>query len=373
MHVLLISKALTAAAYHRKLELIAAEPGVQLTAVVPPFWREPGVGDYKLEVHQASQYRLHVLPLRLNGHFHLHTWRGLKRIIANERPDVIHIDEEAFNLATWQAVWLGQQIGARICFYNWANIARSYPPPFRQIERYVFRHAAHALAGNHEAASIIRDHGYGGPITIVPQFGVDEERFTPALQPAAAPRPFVVGFFGRLMRSKGILDLLDAMALVPQDIHLQLIGQGELVDEVQQRISQPPLHGRISLRPLIPSHEVPAAMRDLHAYVLPSRTTPNWKEQFGRVLIEAMASGVPVIGSDSGEIPHVIGDAGLVFAEGDVPALARAIQQLYADETTRRTLISAGRRRVLEHYTQRSVAAQHVAVYQQMIKRPAQR
>ena len=67
------------------------------------------------------------------------------------------------------------------------------------------------------------------------------------------------------------------------------------------------------LLPQIPSDQVAVEMRKLHALVLPSRTTPRWKEQFGRVLIEAMACGVPPVGSDSGEIPHVIDDAGLVF------------------------------------------------------------
>ena len=73
----------------------------------------------------------------------------------------------------------------------------------------------------------------------------------------------------------------------------------------------------------MPSTEVPAVLRALDVLVLPSLTTPSWKEQFGRVLQEAMACAIPVVGSDSGEIPHVIGDAGLVTPEGDAAALRR--------------------------------------------------
>ncbi|HEY1015135.1 MAG TPA: glycosyltransferase [Herpetosiphonaceae bacterium] len=368
----MISKALTAAAYHRKLELIAAEPGVELAAVVPPVWLEPGVGEYRLEVAEGSNYRLHVLPLRHNGRHHTYTWRGLPAVVEAERPDILHIDEEAFNLSTWQALRLGRRLGARMCFYNWANIDRFYPPPFRQFERAAFRHAAHALAGNHEAAEIIKAHGYRGPVTVIPQFGVDEELFLPAEDaPDAAPRPFVVGFFGRLMRSKGIEELLEAMELLPDDLHLRLIGQGELSEQVAARIAAAPLAGRVTLEPLIPSGQVPAAMRELHAYALPSRTTATWKEQFGRVLIEAMASGVPVVGSSSGEIPHVIGEAGLIFPEGDAAALAAALRRLYDDEQLRRSLRAAGRQRVLDTYTQRSVARQYVAVYRSMLEAPA--
>jgi len=369
MKVMIVSKALTAATYHRKLEWIAAEPDVALTAVVPEVWREPGVGDYPLEVRAGAGYRLHVLPLRHNGHHHTYTWRGLGAIIRAERPDVLHIDEEAFNLATFQAIAHGRRIGAKMCFYNWADVARSYPPPFRQFERYAFRHAAHALAGNHLAAQLIRDHGYRGPLTVIPQFGVDEERFTPAAEPLPL-RPFVVGFFGRLMRSKGVLDLLDALERLPADVHCRLVGQGDLNAEVAGRIAAPPLRGRVTLERLLPSGEVPAAMRSLHAYVLPSRTTPNWKEQFGRVLIEAMACQIPVIGSFSGEIPHVIGDAGLVFPEGDVGGLALAIKHLYHNEAERQRLAAAGRERALSHYTQRQIALRHVAVYRQMWQPP---
>jgi glycosyltransferase involved in cell wall biosynthesis len=366
MKVLIVSKALTAATYHRKLELIAAEPGLELAAVVPEVWVEPGVGPYPLEVRAGAGYRIHVLPLRHNGHHHTYTWRGLGQIIRAERPDVLHIDEEAFNLATFQAMRGGLRVGARMCFYNWADVARRYPPPFRQFEQFTFQHAAHGIAGNHLAAELIREHGFRGPLSIIPQFGVDEELFCPG--PPLPARPFVVGFFGRLMSYKGVLDLLDALGRLPADIHCRLIGQGDLNDEVERRIAEPPLSGRVTLEPLIKSGEMPAAMRSLHAYVLPSRTTPTWKEQFGRVLIEAMASEVPVIGSDSGEIPHVIGPAGLVFPVGDVAALAAAIERLYADEAERRRLAAAGRQRALELYTQRRVAAQHVAVYRQMLE-----
>ncbi|KMW70854.1 hypothetical protein WN50_32145, partial [Limnoraphis robusta CS-951] len=63
-------------------------------------------------------------------------------------------------------------------------------------------------------------------------------------------------------------------------------------------------------------------------YKFKTLTAVGWKEQFGHVLIEAMACKVPVIGSDSGEIPHVIGEAGVVFPEGKAEALGDCIRQL---------------------------------------------
>jgi glycosyltransferase involved in cell wall biosynthesis len=114
---------------------------------------------------------------------------------------------------------------------------------------------------------------------------------------------------------------------------------------------------------------MPRFYNGLHVLVLPSRTMPNWKEQFGRVLIEAMACGVPVVGSSSGESPHIVGEGGLVFPEGDVSALRAALQRLRADPLLRASLAEAGRQRVLQHYTQSRIAAETVAVYRELMER----
>jgi glycosyltransferase involved in cell wall biosynthesis len=115
------------------------------------------------------------------------------------------------------------------------------------------------------------------------------------------------------------------------------------------------------------SDSMPGYYNELDALVVPSRTKSNWKEQFGRVLIEAMACGVPVIGSDSGEIPNVIGDAGQVFPEGNAHALRRQISRLLEDEIVRRDHSHRGRNRVLVHFAQASIAAQTYQVYQEIL------
>ena len=83
---------------------------------------------------------------------------------------------------------------------------------------------------------------------------------------------------------------------------------------------------------------MPAAAERLDCLALPSLTRPNWKEQFGRVLVEAMACQVPVVGSDSGEIPNLVGDAGLIVPEGDAAALAAALRRLRDDAVLRASL-----------------------------------
>ena len=380
MRILMLSKALVVGAYQKKAEELAALPGVGLTVAVPPQWREPGVGVQILERRFTCGYRLEVLPIRLNGRHHIHYFPTIGRLVAELRPDVFHIDEESFNFATFHAMRAGLRHGARCCFYNWATIDRWYPPPFALFERYAFRHAAHAFAGAADAAAIMRKHGYRGPLSILPQFGVDPNLFSPGdggwemevgVQRSfpnprpLTPNPFVVGYLGRLVAQKGVLDLIEALALLPSHTRLRLIGDGTLRPHILARATELGLRERVELAAW--TSDVPAELRRLDALVLPSRTTPTWKEQFGRVLVEAMSCGVPVVGSSSGEIPEVVGDGGLIYPEGDIPALAATLRRLEADAALRAALGWRGRARVLERYTQSALARRYYEVYQSML------
>jgi glycosyltransferase involved in cell wall biosynthesis len=377
MKVVMLSKALVSGAYQKKLEELARLPNIELVAFVPPAWREPLVGTLYLDHQFTAGYHLEVLPMVANGHHHLYFYRGVRRVLARERPDVVHIDEESFNLATFLAMRAGLAVGARCCFYNWANINRYYPPPFCLFEQYAFRHAAYAIAGNQEAATLMRRHGYTGRLKVLPQFGVDPALFTqPAesapthhARQASADAPcFIVGYLGRLIAWKGVLDLVEALPGLPACVHLRLIGDGELRPRLEQRAHELGVGPRVTIRPAVASTAVPDELRQMDTLVLPSRTQPNWKEQFGRILIEAMSCGVPVIGSSSGEIPNVIGDAGLVFPEGDIAALRAAIERVRTAPALREDLARRGRQRVLAHYTQAALARDYYALYREMVE-----
>ena len=118
----------------------------------------------------------------------------------------------------------------------------------------------------------------------------------------------------------------------------------------------------------MPHEQVARYLNTLDTLALPSLTTPTWKEQFGHVLIEAMACGVPVIGSSSGAIPELIGDAGLIFPEGDIAALRAAIISLQTNLCQRSELARAGRKRVLEHYTHDRIAAANAEFFAQVLR-----
>jgi len=153
-----------------------------------------------------------------------------------------------------------------------------------------------------------------------------------------------------------------------RDWTLLILGEGPDRPRLQALAGHLKISDRVQFLGYRPSTEMPAFYRSLDLLVLPSVSRPNWIEQFGRVLVEAMACGVPVVGSDCGELPHVIGDAGLIFPEGDVPALRAAIESLAADPAGRAGLAARGRARVLSRFTQAQVAASTYQVYQEMMR-----
>jgi glycosyltransferase involved in cell wall biosynthesis len=214
---------------------------------------------------------------------------------------------------------------------------------------------------------VLRAKGYSGHARVIPQFGVDPEVFKPAASAAGLTEPYLVGYSGRLVREKGVDLLLEAMARLEGAWKLCIMGDGPERGNLVALAGRLGIADRVTFRGLIAPSQMPEMYPSLHSLVLPSRTMPNWKEQFGRVLIEAMACGVPVVGSDSGEIPHVIGDAGLVFPEGDADALQSTLALLQGDGALRQKLARRGRSRVLERYTQVQVARATHEVYLETI------
>jgi glycosyltransferase involved in cell wall biosynthesis len=364
VRVLMVSKACLVGSYQRKLEEMAARPGLDLTVIVPPSWKD-AQGELRLERAHVEGYRLVVDPIRFNGNYHLHYYPRLRARIKQFEPEIVHIDEEPYNLAAWHAWRLAKSAGAKSLFFSWQNLLRHYPPPFRWMERSVLQGVDHAIAGSQGAADVWRHKGYTGPMAIIPQFGVDPAIFAPPDHHDPG-RGLVIGYAGRLVPEKGVDLLIRAAAQLPGVWRLTLAGEGPEKARLAALAKELGVHEHLFFDGWVPGRRMPAYLGQLDVLVLPSRTQPNWKEQFGRVLIEAMACQVAVIGSDSGEIPHVIGDAGLIFPEGDVDTLSAHLIRLQ-DRDARLALGRAGRQRVLAHFTQAQVAAQTVEVYREML------
>ncbi len=358
----MISKACLVGIYQRKLEEIARHDDVELRVVVPPYWRDER-GRIELERSFTTGYELVVEPMALNGSFHLHFYPLLARQFRAFRPDVVHLDEEPYNLSTFHGMALAHRYGRSALWFSWQNLQRRYPPPFSLFERTCLQQASGAIAGSRTAAQVWRAKGYTGPLAVIPQFGVDPELFCPGRREGR--ETLVVGYAGRLVEEKGV-DLLLRAAAGLKRIRVRILGSGPLRDQLERLAVELGMGKQVEFLPPLPSTQMPDFYRRLDVLVLPSRSRSNWVEQFGRVLVEAMACGVPVVGARSGEIPHVIGDSGLLFAEEDVMGLQEHLARLAADADLRADLAQRGRERVLAHYTQARVAAQTVAFYREV-------
>ena len=327
-------------------------------------WEDPA-GPQALERVHTEGYRLFVDPLRFNGNYHLHYYPRLAERLDQFRPDILHMDEEPYNVATWLGVRQAKARGIPSLFFSWQNINQIYPPPFRWMEKWVLQNVDYALFGTESAAGVARSKGYRGPDRVIPQFGVDPDLFHPPARRDAG-RVLTIGAAGRLVPEKGLDILLTRRPGYPASGGCTLPAKGP--EERPGTAGGGAGHRRARCFRWGDSGHGDARHRASWTFSFYPRTRPRWKEQFGRILIEAMASEVAVIGAASGEIPNVIGEAGLVFPEGDAEALRGCLQRLLQEPGLRDRLGTRGRERVLQSYTQARVAAATVDVYRSLVK-----
>jgi glycosyltransferase involved in cell wall biosynthesis len=348
-----------------KAAALARFADVDLHVLTPALYRE-GEVRWRRPVHPVQAgYRFQVSPVRMAwsgpAKWYLQWYPKLAATLSTLRPDVIDIWEEPWSLLSAQICRLRDRVlpAAKIISETEQNIAKRLPPPFEAFRRFTLGKANFLIGRNTEAVQVAREKGFRGPAAVVGN-GVDTELFSPAsARLDELPRgrdSFRIGYAGRLVREKGLDVLLEAVGSLPAPRSLVLSGEGPFLERMHRA---PFVHWAGN----VPRERLPAFYRGLDVLVLPSHTTARWKEQFGRVLVEAQACGIPVVGSSSGAIPEVIGDAGLVFPEGNAAYLAVALQRLRADASLRRTLACKGLERACLHYGWNAIAAQMRQVY----------
>jgi glycosyltransferase involved in cell wall biosynthesis len=352
----------------KKVALMASAPDWRFWLFRPAAWRdeygaaEPGAG-----AGAGSTYR--VVSAAMIGRPtdpHRALYRSLTFSLRASRPDLIHAEEEPDSLTGLQIAVARRLLAprAKLLWHTWQNVDRHKTWPVRAVTGFNLRQATAVLCANREAVDVLRGMGFTRPAPVIPPQGVDTAVFH-ALEPHSPQGIFTIGFVGRFVPEKGIDVLLDAVRQLGQPARVRLIGNGPQRGQLEELAGSAGVG--VSFVAPVPPDRLPALYRQLDVLVLPSRTTPLWKEQFGRVLVEAMACGLPVVGSDSGAIPEVIGDAGLTFPEGDAVALADTLRRLIASPELRAELSRRGGERVLAHFTQERIAQRTLELYRQVL------
>jgi glycosyltransferase involved in cell wall biosynthesis len=368
-------------------QLSQLEPEIEVTVVVPKRWKPGGVQNKIIETEYRDEGAFKIVPVSnfSQNHQGLLTFGAdLISLLREFRPQIIQVEQGSRGLSYTQMIVLNQllKLKAKNVFFTWWNLPYELTLPIALLEKYNLKHSHGIISGNQDGADILRQRGYQGPIKVMPQLGVDEKLFTPKTQPELSTKlgikegSFVVGFVGRFVQEKGLLTLFQALVtLKDKSWKLLLLGRGELQAELIKISTENHIQERLILVESVPHDEVANYINLMSTLVLPSETTykfktltsAGWKEQFGHVLIEAMACQVPVIGSNSGEIPHVIGDAGLVFPEGDVQALANCLVQLMEKPELAHSLGKMGSQKAMGKYTNKALAKQQLEFYREIV------
>ncbi|MGZ8844599.1 MAG: glycosyltransferase family 4 protein [Pyrinomonadaceae bacterium] len=309
----------------------------------------------------------------LSKHVQLFAWNPFTIINAlrSHRPHLIDLNHEPFSVGCAEVLTLCNWFAPRAAIVLQAaqNIPRKYPPPFGWFEKRAFRRVDAAYACGEATREVMHGKGFDKPMAIIP-FGVDTEFFSPRPRTrTGADAPLTIGYVGRMLPGKGLNLLADALAqLATANWKLLVVGDGSERPAFEQQLRERGLLDRVEFLGAISYDDVPTIFQKLDMLVMPTQTTSRIREQFGRVLVEAMSSGVPVIGSTSGAIPEVIEEAGLIFPEGDVQALAAAMDRLLSSEILRQELARAGRDRVDQHYSWDRVADKTYEFYRRILR-----
>ena len=367
--------------------LTQIDPKVEVTVVVPKRWNPGGVQSKKIETQPRQEDRFNVVPISnfsQNNQGLLSFGTEIVSLLRTFKPDVIQVEQGAKSLGYAELITLNRLLGlkAKNIFFTWWNLPYKVNFPLSLLENYNLRHTDGLVVGNQDGADVLREHGYHGPTCVMPQLGVDETLFRPEKQPTLRKEQgiqaddFVIGFVGRFVEEKGLLTLFEALDKLQtskpeRPWKLLLLGRGPLENTLKEQAQRMGFGDRIIWINSVPHTDVPKYINLMDSLILPSETTyafktlsaAGWKEQFGHVIIEAMACQVPVIGSDSGEIPHVIKDNGLVFPEGDAASLAEKIASLMNFPEKQKLIGEKGYSHALKNYTNKALATQLLNFY----------
>lgn len=334
---------------------LAVRHGIQLHLVVPKRlfvgsqWRETSRGE------ESPPYELSMLEIA-GTHGRLQRMKGLEELAAQWKPTHVLVDNDPATLMTRQAAKACP--GAEVWALTAENLTPRYLRDFlagvksRSPSRmagpmltWLMRRLVHPLVDrvftlSSDGTRVMEKMSCQA--TQIP-LGFDPALFhIQSVEKIAATRAKLglsqrtVGYFGRLTPEKGLHLLLEALAQL-QDLPWSFLVdrfsdyQTDYTRELQAKIETLGLQSRVVY--FDAKHdEMPDYMNAADIVVLPSVSTPKWKEQYGRVLPEAMACGKIVVGSDSGAIPELVNGFGVIFPEGNVEALREVLQSLLQKE-----------------------------------------
>ncbi len=303
---------------------------------------------------------------------HRGVYRTLGFGIGRAAPDIIHAEEEPDSLAALQ-IAMARRLAApraRLILNTWQNVNRRKRPAVSLVLSAALAASDAVICGNQGAVTVLREMGYRKPAPVIPALALDAGLYRRRQVARLAP-DFTVGCVARLVPEKGVDTAIRALAALGAPATLAVVGVGPSRSALEELART--LGVGASTRFLGPRDpdDIAGFLSAIDVLVVPSRSSPVWKEQFGRVIVEAMGCGTPVVGAASGAIPEVMGQAGLLFPEDDGAALAERLRELRGSAARRDELARLGREWVLSTHSPARRASETIEFYHRLLGRTA--
>ncbi len=350
---------------------ILAKGEWEVTTIAPAFI----YGDLRpmyLENDPSEITHLESVPVYNSQYIHIMTYDLRIKEIINQDWDLVHSWQEPYILSGGQIAWCVPE-GTPLIYRTAQSYSKRYPPPFNWIEQYAMsRSTGWICSGEIVAENLKSRQGYSLPMRLIP-LGVDVKYFCPNLDAKLEIRRSldweqegspVIGYLGRFVSAKGLDLLMRVLDSLQTPWRALFVGM-QMESSLRNWAKRYPEKIRICTN--VKHDQVPHYLNAMDTLVAPSQTTCNWREQFGRMLIEAFACGIPVIGSDSGEIPYVIQDAGVIVGEKDLFGWVTAISNLLNSPFQRQELAIKGLERANLVYAWSYIAKQHLEFFNEML------
>jgi glycosyltransferase involved in cell wall biosynthesis len=376
--ILFISHAYLVGVNQGKLKAIAQTGKVVVGLLAPSNWKALEWNRLMpLETPDADikTYSAPVLFPGKVGAYVFTPWK-LWQVLKDFKPDVVQVELEVFSLGALELAIFCRILGKPLVIFGWENIDRRLSWLRRWVRKFVMQTAKLIIAGNRDGEVLLRQWGYGGLIEVMPQIGVDTQLFAANTRESltrSKQDEFRIGYLGRLAHQKGVDIILTALRQLRDspdrglNCTLIICGSGAEEETLKKEAEKLEISDFITWKGGVSHHQAPEAISQFDVLVLPSRTTTTWKEQFGHVLIEAMAMGVPVVGSDSGDIPNVIGRDDLIFPEEDAAGLAAILERMIKDPEWCQEAGKYGMDRVYQNYTHERIATRSLDLWNRVL------
>jgi glycosyltransferase involved in cell wall biosynthesis len=360
---------LTPVLRERERALARLFPEIDLEVVTTTRWREAEVD---VEAVADDLFPVTMARPLFSKHIQLFAYdpRPIIAALRRHRPRLIDLSHEPYSVACAEVLTLCSLYAphATVVMQACQNIYRNYPVPFRWFERRALKRVAAMHTCSETVREVLLAKGFKKPVAIIP-FGVNTDAFSKShMAERDSNQPLTIGFVGRMLPGKGLNLLSQALGLLDlEKWNLLVVGDGPERASFESALAARGLSARARFTGAVSYEQVPEFFKQIDVLVMPTETTERIREQFGRVLVEAMAGYIPVIGSTCGAIPEVIADAGLVFPEGDVQALAESIRRMLTDAELRERCAMLGKTRVEENYSWDVVARKTFALFTQVL------